>query len=63
MARTRKEASGVDPDRNSSRRCIPRAVDVGIATFADPLAPPTAEALGEGCHRRWVMSPATKEAV
>ena len=63
MARTRKEASGVDPDRNSSRRCIPHAVDVGTATFTDPLAPTTAEALGEGCHRRWVTSPATKEAV
>lgn len=63
MARTRKEASSVDPDRNPSRRCIPHAVDVGTPTFTDPLAPTTAEALGEGRHRRWVLSPATKEAV
>jgi hypothetical protein len=63
MARSRQGASVVDRAFLLFGRRVRDTVEVHIAAFTGRLARAMAEAVDDGRHSGWTMTPATREAV
>jgi hypothetical protein len=63
MARSGQGASVVDRDFFLFGRRVRYTVEVKIAAFTGRLARAMAEAVDDGRHSGWAVTPATREAV